>query len=396
MKRAVITGIGVVAGNAKCKTEFFEACTNGVIGIKECTAFKTDGLMTKYFGECDLSEDNRLYELIRLSAEEMLEDANVSAEDISEMGGRCRLFIGTLLAPMYISYKFNKTRSEGISDHRCLAEMNEYISYTQKIFGVRGSVSVSSSACASSTSAAGMALDNIRSGICDAVIMGGADPLTITAAYGFNSLRSLSSGICDPYDENRDGINIGEGSAYFFVEELEHAKNRNAEIYCEITGYGLGNDAYHATSPDPDGNGAYRTMLMALKDGGISIEDVDYINGHGTGTAANDQMEAKAVERLLKDKNGVTALSSTKALIVHCMGASGAIELASIIMSMKHGKYIPMPKLERPITDSKKIFVSPETKNIDIKYALSNSFAFAGNSASLLIKQYDGGKNCIY
>ncbi len=392
MKRAVITGIGAVAGNASGKEQLFETCTNGISGIKKCTAFNTDGLLTDRFGECELSEENRLYELIRLSSVEMLADAGVDTRYISAAGGRCRLCIGTLLSTTDNAYKHSAEKSEGISNSGSLASMNDYISYTKKIFGVKGSVSVSSAACASGASAAGMAFDYIRNGVCDMVVMGGADPLTITAAYGFNSLKSLSSCVCNPYDENRDGINIGECGAYFLVEELEHARERNARIYCEIAGYGLGNDAYHATSPDPEGSGAYNTMLMALADGKISADMVDYINGHGTGTVINDSMEVKAIERLFENTDKIPALSSTKAILGHCMGASGAIELASTIMSMINGKYIPMPRLSSPITDDKKIFISSSTKDIDIKYALSNSFAFAGNSASLLIKSYEEGE----
>lgn len=392
MKRAVITGIGVVAGNALGTEQLFEACTNGISGIKKSTALNTDGLLTDRFGECELWEENRLYELIRLSAAEMLADAGVDTQYISSAGGRCRLCIGTLLSTSENAYKHSVEKSQGIVNSSSLASMNDYISYTKKTFGVKGSVSVSSAACASGASAAGMALDYIRNGICDMVVMGGADPLTITAAYGFHSLKSLSSSVCNPYDENRDGINIGECGAYFFVEELEHALKRNAHIYCELAGYGIGNDAYHATSPDPEGNGAYNTMLMALADGKISAEKVDYINGHGTGTLINDSMEVKAIERLFENTDKIPALSSTKAVLGHCMGASGAIELASVILSMINGKYIPMPKLSCPIIDEKTIFMSSETKDMDIKYALSNSFAFAGNSASLLIKRYEEGE----
>lgn len=391
MKKVVITGIGITAGNAVGKEAFYHACTEGISGIRKCTAFDTSGLMTEYFGQADISDENRLYTLTRLAAEEVLADSGYTPKLIADMGTRCRLFAGTLLSTADAGYKHSLNKKNGITDSGTLACMNDYISDMKKLFGIRGTVFISSAACASGTTAAGMAFDYIRNGLCDIAIMGGADPLTIVAAYGFNALKSLNCGVCNPYDELRDGINIGECSAFFMVESLEHALQSNAHIYCEIAGYGLGNDAYHATSPDPEGNGAYHTMLSAINDGGILPNEVDYINGHGTGTKINDEMEMKAMERLFADSSKKPAVSSTKALIGHCMGASGAAELASIILSMQNKKYIPMPKLNKPVSDT--FFMSDKTAEITIQYALSNSFAFAGNSASLLIKSYDGGNS---
>lgn len=389
MNRVVITGMGAVCGNASNKDELYHACTQGISGIRKCTSFSTKGLLTEYFGENpDIRSDNRLYELIRISASEMLADSGIDSGYISSLGGSCRMFFGTLLSTADAYYKNSQAKASGKEDSG-LAEMNDYVSYAKKLFGVKGPVSISSAACASGTTAVGMAFDYIRNGICETAVAGGADPLTIIAAYGFNALKSLSSGVCDPYDNNRDGINIGECGAFFMVESLEHALARNAKIYCEISGYGLGNDAYHITSPEPNGDGAYSTMLSAIRDGGISPEQVDYINGHGTGTPINDSMEIKAINRLYEGLKKKPALSSTKALIGHCMGSSGAIELASVILSMNGGKYIAMPNLKDPI-DGEKI-VSAKTYDINIDYALSNSFAFAGNSASLLVKKYTGG-----
>lgn len=387
MKRVVITGIGAVCGNASNKDELYDACVNGVSGIGRCSAFSAEGLLTDQFGEnTKIDPKNRLKELISISCGEMLADCGYSSEDISEMGGRCRLFYGTLLSTADSYYTHSLNKAAGFSCGSGLADMNNYAAYAKELLGIRGGMSVSSAACASGTTAVGMAFDYVRNGICETAVAGGADPLTIIAAYGFNALKSLSSNICNPYDEDRDGINIGECGAFFFVESLEHAIKRGAKIYCEICGYGLGNDAYHITSPAPDGSGAYAAMMSAINDGGISAEDIDYINGHGTGTAINDSMEIKAVAKLLENSSKRPALSSTKALIGHCMGSSGAIELASVIMAMRHGKYIPMPRLKNPINTDGRIFISDSTCDMDIRYALSNSFAFAGNSASVLIK----------
>lgn len=392
MQRVVITGIGAICGNASNKDELFDACINGRSGIRKCTAFDATELITEYFGENEnVSSENRLYDLIEKSCVEMMEDAKINPEMLSEKKSRCRLFYGTLLSNTESYFSHSKKKEQGQLESDDLAKMNDYAAYVTELLGIKGSVYISSAACASGTTAIGMAMDYIRNGICETAVVGGADPLTEIAAYGFHALKSLSKEICNPYDENRDGINIGECGAFFFLESLEHAQKRNADIYCELIGYGLGNDAYHITSPEPEGNGAYRTMVMALEDGKIRPDQLDYINGHGTGTVINDEMELKAIERLFENNDKRILVSSTKALIGHCMGSSGAIELASIIMSMKNNKYIPMPNLQSPI-EKKNITMLSHTDDVNIEYALSNSFAFAGNSASILVKKYDGGK----
>ncbi len=395
MKKVVVTGMGIVCGNANNKSEFIKACSEGISGIKKCTAFSTDGLLTEYFGEADIDErdtDARLRILIKKSCAEMLSDCGLDRETLSSEGKNCRLFYGTLLSNTGSYYKHSINKADGKPSDGTLAGMNDYISYIKELTGVKGGASVSSAACASGTTAAGMALDYIRNGICDMAVVGGADPLTIVAAYGFNALKSLSSGTCNPYDEKRDGINIGECGAFLMFESIEHALKRNANIYCEIAGYSIGNDAYHITSPEPDGSGAYRTMLSALSDGSTDIDEVDYINGHGTGTAINDSMEIKAINRIYKGSAKKPALSSTKALIGHCMGASGAAELISVILSMKYNKAIIMPNLTEPVMGADNVYIILKNRDMDINCAISDSFAFAGNSASVLVKKYSGGE----
>lgn len=394
MRKVVVTGIGIVCGNADNKEEFVSAFSEGKLGIKRSRALNTEGLSTEYFGEADIDEmdtDKRLRLLIKKACTEMLIDCGIDRETIMAEGKNCRLFYGTLLSHSGAYYRHSIYKAEGKPTGGILANMNGYVSYIKELTGVTGGASISSAACASGTTAAGMALDYIRNGICDMAVVGGADPLTILSAYGFNAMKTLSGSICNPYDENRDGINIGECGAFLMFEALEHATARKADIYCEIAGYGIGNDAYHITSPEPDGSGAYRTMLSALSDGNTDKDEVDYINGHGTGTAINDSMECKAVNRLYEDSDKKPALSSTKALIGHCMGASGTAELISVILSMKYGRAIRMPGLKEPMAEAAGVDILSQKREININCAISNSFAFAGNSASILIKKYSGG-----
>ena len=391
MDRVVITGMGVVCGNANDKDEFAEACFQGMTGIKSCKSFDTNGLSTSFFGEIEnLDNDTRFFTILKKSAEAMMTDAKISRKDIISWGNKCRMFLGTLIFSLHYFYRHSLSKREN-KDDNFIAHMNDFTSYAKEILGVKGACEIISASCASGTTAAGMALDYIRSGLCDCAVVGGVDSLSIVTAYGFNALKSLSGSVCNPFDEERDGINIGECGALFLFESLEHAKKRNAKIYCEVVGYALGNDAYHITSPEPNGEGAYRTMKAALDDADIEATDIDYINAHGTGTLINDGMETKAIEKLFADIDKNISVSSTKALIGHCMGASGAIELASIILSMKNKKYIPMPKLKNNILKAENIQVSDKTFDLNIDYAISNSFAFSGNSAALIIKDYEGG-----
>ena len=391
MDRVVITGMGVVCGNANDKDEFAEACFQGMTGIKFCKSFDTNGLSTSFFGEIEnLDNDTRFFTILKKSAEAMMTDAKISRKDIISWSNKCRMFLGTLIFSSHYFYRHSLSKIENKNDN-FIAHMNDFSTYAKEILGVKGACEIISASCASGTTAAGMALDYIRSGLCECAVVGGVDSLSIVTAYGFNALKSLSGSVCNPFDEERDGINIGECGALFLFESLEHAKKRNAKIYCEVVGYALDNDAYHITSPEPNGEGAYRTMKAALDDADIEATDIDYINAHGTGTLINDGMETKAIEKLFADIDKNISVSSTKALIGHCMGASGAIELASIILSMKNKKYIPMPKLKNNILKAENIQVSDKTFDLNIDYAISNSFAFSGNSAALIIKDYEGG-----
>lgn len=385
-RRVVITGMGCLCGNAADPRQMAEACAEGVSGIRPCTLFDTSRLSTDRFGEIPgVTEKNRLFEIIRRSVTQMQESASLDAGQIAALGTACRMFYGTLLsnADTYLAHSESTLSGE---ENNALPLMNEYAAYAADIAGVRGLVDVSSAACAAGTTAVGMAFDFIRCGLCECAVAGGADALNRISAYGFHALKALSGSVCRPYDESRDGITIGECGAFFMVESLEHALARGAGILCELAGYALGNDAYHITSPEPEGREACHTMAAALADAGIGPEEIDYINGHGTGTVLNDSMEVNALNLLFAGKSKKPHVSSTKALLGHCMGASGAIELAGVIGMIQSGRPLRMPDLTSPI-NGETMFSAPES--LDIRYAMSNSFGFAGNSASLIVRRYD-------
>ena len=396
--RVAITGIGAAANNGIGKDIFLRNCIGGVSGIRQCTVFSTEKLSTELFGEipgdlpgCTVipTSESRIKAIMRMAVDEMMRDGGFDRAMIENYGADAWLCFGTLLANMDGIMEYaDKSETEG-NPPGYLEHVNDYLPWLREHCGVQGGSWVNSAACAAGTTAAGMAFDFIKNGLCKICIVGGADSLTPSVAYGFHSLKSLSAGICNPYDETRDGINIGEGAAFFIFEEMEAAKTRNARIYGEIAGYGLANDAHHATSPDPEGHGLLFAMNEALRESGIDAAEVRHINGHGTGTTLNDQMEIGAINKLFAESGNIPTVTSTKAIIGHCMGGSGALELAAELLALENQVYLPLPNLKSPIESVKQGMFDTNSKKRPAEYILSNSLAFAGNIASLVIRRYD-------
>lgn len=392
-RRIVITAMGITSSLGIGKEEFFNNCIQGKVGIDECKVFPTDRLRTKYFGCINdnsllykpkrATDFSRVEDISKSSAKELLEELGNHVEFVKQNARKVCFCFGTLLGHTLNGLKYSED-----GDKDTLAFSYEFINNIRKMFPIKGGSYVPSSACASGTTAIGLALDLIRSGKYDMAIIGGADPISEVSAYGFHSLKNLSTGICNPFDANRDGINIGEGSAFLFAETLESAISRGATIYGEIVGYSLNNDAYHITTPDPNGSGAYMSMYGAIKDANISPNDVQYVNAHGTGTTHNDTMEVKAINRTFTNRDAPLYVSSLKGQIGHCMGASGALEIVAVLLSIKNGVYLPQPSINDKMPETENIEILNKSFSLNIEYALSNSFAFAGNTASVLIKKY--------
>jgi 3-oxoacyl-[acyl-carrier-protein] synthase II len=250
-------------------------------------------------------------------------------------------------------------------------------------------------ACATGAHAVGDAMRLIQFGDADVMIAGGAEaavcPLGIA---GFIACRAMSTNFNDtperasrPYDKDRDGFVMGEGAGALVVEEYEHAKARGAKIYAEIVGYGLAGDAYHITAPAEDGDGGYRAMEAAIGHAGIDPADIDYINAHGTSTPLGDEIELGAVERLLGQAAGKTAMSSTKSAIGHLLGAAGAVEAAFTVLALRDQIAPPTINLDHPSVETALDLVPNKAKPMKIDIALSNSFGFGGTNASLIFKK---------
>ena len=256
-----------------------------------------------------------------------------------------------------------------------------------KDFGVNGVVSVISTACASGTNSIGRAFDLIRSGRADYVICGGIDLVSELAFNGFNSLLALSRGRCKPFGIERDGMSLGDGCAMFVLESYESAKQRGATVYAEVKGYHILNETYHPTSPHPDGIYALSCMKSALEMAHLNIEDVDYINAHGTGTKINDSSEFKAINDFLVNRQGACWVNSTKGLTGHTLGAAGSMEALLCILSMKNNIIYGDGRDYETLCSSKVDYINQNLNDISVNVCVSNSFAFAGNMSSIVLSK---------
>lgn len=251
-------------------------------------------------------------------------------------------------------------------------------------------------ACASGSHSIGEGAQMIKSNKADLMVVGGAEAAICPVGMaGFSASRALSTNFNDtpkkasrPYDTDRDGFVMGEGAGFIVLEELEHALSRNAEIYGELKGYGVSGDAFHITSPAEDGDGAYRSILMALNESGITAGEIDYVNAHGTSTPLGDEIELRAVEKAFEGKVDGLSMSSTKSSTGHLLGAAGAVEAVFSIMCLRENIIPPTLNLDNPSVKTEIDLVPHESKKKEINSILSNSFGFGGTNASLIFSRY--------
>jgi 3-oxoacyl-[acyl-carrier-protein] synthase II len=267
--------------------------------------------------------------------------------------------------------------------------------YVSIAHGLKGPNNAVVTACSTGSHAIGDAARLIGLGDAEVMVAGGTEsPINRLSIAGFAACRALSTNFNDdptrasrPYDKDRDGFVMGEGSGVVVLEEFEHAKARGAKIYAEVIGYGLSGDAYHITSPSEDGDGAYRCMAAAIKRAGISASDIDYINAHGTSTPLGDELELKAVERIVGNAAAKLTMSSTKSATGHLLGAAGAVEAIFSMLAMRDGIVPPTINLENPSVETAIDLVPLHAKRKDIDVILSNSFGFGGTNASLILRR---------
>ena len=332
------------------------------------------------------------------AAEEALADANwkpESYEDQIASGVMIGSGIGGLLGIEAAAYELEAKGPRRISPFfipgRLINLASGHVSIRNGLKGPNHSVVT---ACSTGAHAIGDAGRLIALGDADVMVAGGTEsPIGRLSLAGFAACRALSTNFNNapekasrPYDKDRDGFVMGEGAGIVVLEEYEHAKARGAKIYAELIGYGLSGDAHHITAPAEDGDGAYRCMSAALQRAGISADQIDYVNAHGTSTPLGDEIELRAIERLVGDAADGLTMSSTKSAVGHLLGAAGSVEAIFTALAIRDQIAPPTLNLDNPSVETKIDLVPHEAKKIDIKVALSNSFGFGGTNASLVLK----------
>ena len=411
-RRVVITGLGVLSPVGNDVPTFWDAILRGANGIESQPDLVDTGLTTiiagklKNFDAVALLDGDRKYvrqtdpfvHYAVISAAEALKDAKLdtSKADMTRVGA----IIGSGIGGLEEIQDGNRTLIERgprrINPFFIPKLMLNAASGNVAIrFGLKGPNFATASACASANHAIGLALRTIQYGDADVILTGGSEAAcTVLGLAGFCAARAMSTRNDDPehasrpFDKERDGFVMGEGAATIVFEELEYAKARGAKIYCEVVGFGQTDDAFHMTSPSEDGEGAMRSMLLAVKDSGAKLEDVTYINAHGTSTEYNDKTETLAVKKAFGDHSKKLMISSTKSMIGHLLGASGAVELVATALAVKHGMAPPTRNLTVPDPDCDLDYVPHEGRSADIEVALSNSFGFGGHNATIALRKF--------
>ena len=413
LKRVVVTGIGALTPIGNNLQEFWNGLINGVSGADFITQFDASKFKTRF--ACELKNFDPLNFLDRkearkidrftqtaiISSDQAVLDAGINRDNVNvdRVGVVFASGIGGLITFQEEVVNFAKGDGTPRFNPFFIPKMILDIAAGQISMrhGFRGPNFAVVSACASSTNAIMDAFNLIRLGKADIIVTGGAESVISEAGVGgFNAMKALSERNDDPksasrpYDKERDGFVMGEGSGVLIVEELEHALKRGAKIYCEIAGCGATADAHHITAPHPEGLGAKNVMNVALEDAGMKPGDIDYINTHGTSTPLGDIAEVKAITDVFGEQAYKLNISSTKSMTGHCLGAAGVVEAIACIMSVIHDIVPPTINhfTDDPELDSRLNFTFEKAQQRTVRAALSNTFGFGGHNACVIVKKY--------
>ncbi len=410
-KRVVVTGIGTINPLGNNLQVTWEAAKNGVNGIAEVKRFDASNWDVKiagevkdfdfetYFGKKEVKRNDRFSLLAMVATDEAIKDSQLdfSTRSTERVGVYFSSGIGGLET---IAIEHSKGLSKGFN------RISPFFIPTSIIniaagniaikYGIHGPATASVTACASATNTIGDAFRSLRDGYLDIAIAGGSEAtITELGLSGFKVMHALSNSndpnnASIPFDKERSGFVMGEGAGTLILETLDHAQERGAKIYAEIVGYGATCDATHITSPDPQGTGAMNCMKNALLDGKVPFNQVDYINAHGTSTPLNDRIETLAIKRLFNDHAKHLAISSTKSMTGHLLGASGAIESIFSIMAVKEDFVPPTINTKNFDPECDLDYTVNVGKSRPVSIALSNSLGFGGHNATLVFKKWEG------
>ncbi len=409
-KRVVVTGIGLISPVGITIADYWQSLVNGKSGIDYIKRFDASAFDTKFAAE--IKNFDALTYLDRKEARHMdtftqyaviasqfaLDDSGLKLEN--ENLERIGVIVGSGIGGMDTfehEYRNYFDRGPGKISPFFIPKMIPDIApgYISIRYGFKGPNYSTISACASSSHAIGNSFRAIQYGEVEIMIAGGSEAtVTPMGVGGFNAMKALSTRndqpqkASRPFDAERDGFVIGEGAGILVLESEEHAVKRNAKIYGEIIGVGYTADAYHITSPTPDGNGATRVMSLALEDAGISIDEVDYINAHGTSTPYNDKIESLAIKKLFGERAYHIPISSTKSMIGHLLGASGSLEFIATLLTIQNKKIHPTINYEFPDPECDLNYTPNKAIDKTVAIAISNSFGFGGHNVCLVARKY--------
>ncbi|MEB2283627.1 MAG: hypothetical protein B6D46_15275 [Polyangiaceae bacterium UTPRO1] len=395
---AVVTGLGTVNALASSVDGFAAALRAGRCAIGPVTGFDATGYRSRIAAEVkDLPVPPSLPPPLRRRASRSdlfalaaaAEALAASRLDVAAAPARVGIVLGATTAGMMAAETAFREHIDNPSRRyrrsRFVATpMATSADLVAHHFGVGGPRLALSTACSSSGTALGIALDWIRLGRVDAVLAGGTESMCRTIFAGFNALKALSLEPCRPFDRRRSGLSLGEGAAILVIESAEHAARRRACVHAAILGYGMSADAHHLTAPHPEGVGAALAMERALARAGVAAAEVGYVNAHGTGTPLNDGIEAAAIERVFGTAAARLAVSSTKSAVGHTLGAAGAIEGLATVLALRDGFLPPTLNLDEPDPSCRLDFVPRASRPATLRYALSNSYGFGGNNTTVV------------
>jgi 3-oxoacyl-[acyl-carrier-protein] synthase II len=410
-RRVVVTGIGLVSSLGIGTEANWAGIKAGQSGIGTITKFDTTQFATRIAGEVkhfdplayiekkDVKKMDIFIQYAIAASQYAMDDSGLTVTP--ELSRRVGVFIASGIGGFTTIEREHKALLEGgprkISPFFIpSAIINLAAGQVSIRFGARGPNSATCTACSASAHAIGDAFEIIKRGAADVMIAGGSEAaITPMGIGGFGALRALStrndepSKASRPFDRDRDGFIVGEGSGVLILEEYEFARARGARIYAELVGYGMSADAYHITAPSEDGDGAFRVMTEAIESAGVTTADVDYINAHGTSTPQGDALETLAINRCFGEHANDVAVSSTKSMTGHLLGAAGGLEAGITVLAVYHQIAPPTINLDHPDDNCNLDYVPHHSRPLAITYALSNSFGFGGTNAALLFKRFE-------
>ena len=411
-RRIVVTGVGLVSSLGIGTAATWEALCAGRSGIGSITKFDAAEFASRIAGEVrgfdpldyiekkDVKKMDVFIQYAVAAAEFARADAGLHVTP--ELAPRVGVYLASGIGGFSTIEREHRALLEG--GHRKISGffipasiINLAAGQVSIRLGAKGPNSATCTACSASAHAVGDAFETIRRGDADVMVAGGSEAaITPMGVGGFAAMRALSTRnddptrACRPFDRDRDGFIIGEGAGVVILEELGGSIHRGAPIYAELVGYGMTGDAHHVTQPAEDGEGAFRVMRAALARAGVTPNEVDYVNAHGTSTPFNDRIETLAIKRCFGDHAGSIAISSTKSMTGHLLGAAGGLEAGIVALAMREQVIPPTINLENPDPDCDLDYVPNEKRSASITYALSNSFGCRVTNAALLFKHYDG------